>query len=313
MRRPNLSFIIPAKNEEGSVNSLYSLIVKEVKKYHKSYEIIFIDDGSTDKTFQIFTKLHKKDKRVKVIRFRGNFGKSIALQAGFMHAIGDIIFTMDADLQDDPHEIKRFLDKIDDGYDLVSGWKKKRYDPPSKVIPSRIFNYAVSRLTGVHVHDTNCGFKAYRKSVIDNINLYGELYRFIPVIAAKQNFKFTEIVVSHHPRKFGKTKFGWERNIKGFLDLITITFLTGFMRRPGHFFGMLGLLSFAGGFGIGIYVTYLRVTTGTIQFHYPLLFLGMLLMIIGVQFVSTGLMSEMILAQTYDKNTISRYITEVLE
>ena len=292
--KPKLSFVIPAKNEEESVTTLYKQITDVVKPLRKTFEIIFVDDGSTDTTFEVLQSIYKKDKRIKVIKLRGNFGKSIALQIGFENSNGEIIFTLDADLQDNPKEIPNFLKKLDDGYDLVSGWKKVRRDPLTKVLPSRVFNFATSFLTGVKIHDTNCGFKVYRREVIGSLNIYGELYRFIPVIAAKQNFRVGEIIVEHRARKFGKTKFGWERNIKGLLDLITIVFLTGYLRRPGHFFGTIGLASFFLGFLIGLYILYLRIATGSIQFRHPLLFLGMLLMIIGIQFISTGLLAELI-------------------
>lgn len=293
MRNPKLSFVVPAKNEEKSVKPLYDEIVRECKKINTSYEIIFVDDGSTDRTLENLLNLRAKDKRVKIIKHRGNWGKSIALRSGFGQAQGDFVFTLDADLQDNPKEISRFLKKMDSGYDLVSGWKKKRHDPLSKKIPSKIGNWLTRVITGVSIHDLNCGFKAYRREVVENLNLYGELYKFIPVIASKQNFRVGEIVVSHRARKHGKSKFGWERNTKGFLDLITIFFLTGYLRRPGHFFGTLGLTSFSFGFVIGLYITYLRVTTGSIQFRQPLLFLGILLMIIGIQLVTTGLLGEL--------------------
>lgn len=312
-KTPNLSFVIPAKDEEKSVKPLYKEIVGVVEKLKKKFEIIFVDDGSTDKTFENLKQLHKRDKRVKVIKLRGNSGKSTALQSGFDHAKGEIIFTLDADLQDDPKEIPNFLKKMSEGYHLVSGWKKKRHDPWTKVVPSRIFNLVTSLLTGVKIHDTNCGFKAYKKEVIENINLYGELYRFIPILAAKQNFKVGEIVIKHKPRKYGKTKFGWERNTKGLLDLITVIFLTGYLRRPGHFFGTLGLISFFFGFLIGLHITYLRITTGSIQYRHPLLFLGMLLMIIGVQLVTTGLLAEMIVSFNQKQTLSHRYIAEILE
>lgn len=293
MSKPKFSFVIPAKNEADSVEILYHEINAVMKEIDPSFEVIFIDDGSTDTTFEVLKRLYEKDKRIHVIRLRGNFGKSTALQIGFNQCRGETIFTLDADLQDNPKEIPYFLEKIDAGFDLVSGWKKKRHDPSiSKVVPSRILNYLTKILTGVKIHDTNCGFKAYKKEVIDNLKLYGELYRFIPIIAAKQNFKVTEVIVEHRPRRYGKTKFGWERGIKGILDLLTIIFLTGYMRRPGHFFGTLGLLSFLFGFIIGIYISYLRLTTGTIQDRQPLLFLGILLMIVGIQFISTGLLAE---------------------
>lgn len=295
--KPYLSFVIPAKNEEGSIAVLHEEIVGVVRQLKKTYEVIFIDDGSTDSTFEIMKDLNKKDRSVRAIKFRGNLGKSAALQVGFDYSRGDIIFTMDADLQDNPKEIPNFLAKLDEGYDLVSGWKKTRRDPSVKVIPSRILNnFLTPLLTGVSLHDINCGFKAYRREVVKSFNLYGELYRFIPVFAVKQAFRITEIPVEHRARKHGKSKFGWERNIKGFLDLLTIVFLTSYNRRPGHFFGTLGLVSFFLGFLIGLYITYLRITTGGIEYRQPLLFLGMLLMIVGIQFVSTGLLAEMMLS-----------------
>lgn len=289
-----LSFVIPAKNEEESVEPLYKEILKNIPRNVEDYEIIFIDDGSNDDTFKKLASLNKQNSRVKIIKHRGNFGKSAALQAGFEHTKGEIIITMDADLQDNPSEIPNFLDQIENGYDMVSGWKKTRHDPLEKVIPSRIFNFIVSLLTGIKIHDTNCGFKAYKRSVVQNLNLYGEQYRFIPIFAAKQNFRVGEIVVEHRKRKHGKTKFGMERHMKGFLDLITVVFLTGYLRRPGHFFGGLGLITFFFGFLIGLYISYLRFTTGTIQDRHPLLFFGMLLMIIGVQLVTTGLLAELL-------------------
>ncbi len=306
-----ISFVIPTKNEEGSVSILYNEIIEVMEKLGYPFEIIFVDDGSTDLTFEKLKELHQRDKRVKVIKLRGNCGKSMALQAGFEYSKGEIVFTLDGDLQDNTKEIPNFLEELENGYDLVSGWKKKRYDPMTKVIPSKIFNYLARRLTGVNIHDTNCGFKVYKREVIQNLNLYGELYRFIPIIASKQNFNVGEIVVEHRPRQFGKTKFGWGRTIKGFLDLITIFFLTSYLNRPGHFFGTLGLISFFFGFLIGIYITYLRLTTGSIQFRQPLLFLGMLLMIIGIQFISTGLLAEMLIS-TKQKFDSKRFVKETL-
>ncbi|OGY09474.1 MAG: glycosyl transferase family 2 [Candidatus Blackburnbacteria bacterium RIFCSPHIGHO2_01_FULL_44_64] len=292
-----LSFVIPAKNEEGSIETLYTEIVDVVRRLKKTYQVIFIDDGSTDSTFQVMRSLHKKDRNVHVIKFRGNLGKSAALQVGFDQAQGDVVFTMDADLQDNPKEIPNFLAKLDEGYDLVSGWKKRRHDPSVKVIPSRILNnFLTPKLTGVRLHDINCGFKAYRREVVKTLNLYGELYRFIPVFAQKQAFRVTEIPVDHRARQHGKSKFGWERNIKGFLDLLTIVFLTGYNRRPGHFFGTFGLSSFFAGFVIGVYITYLRLTTGGVAGRQPLLIFGILLMIVGIQLISTGLLAEMMLA-----------------
>ncbi|MDO8638523.1 MAG: glycosyltransferase family 2 protein [Candidatus Daviesbacteria bacterium] len=296
MSKLDLSIIIPTKDEEGSLNILCEELHEVLKELNKTYEIIIVDDGSSDDTFEIIKKLHQKDSKIKAIQLRGNFGKSVALSIGFSKASGEIIFTLDGDLQDNPKEIPNFLSKLDAGYDLVSGWKKKRLDPSiAKVIPSRIINYLTRKLTGLPIHDTNCGFKAYRREVIENLNLYGELYRFIPVIAFKQNFRVGEVIVEHRIRKYGKTKFGWTRGIKGILDLLTIVFITGYQGRPGHFFGTLGIGSFFLGFLIGLYITYLRVTTGGIQYRQPLLFLGMLMMIIGIQLISTGLLAEMVL------------------
>mgnify|MGYP001601932564 CR=1 FL=1 len=295
MKKPTLSFVIPTKDEEKSVLPLYEEIIKELMELGNPYEIIFIDDGSVDNTFKELSILSKKDRRVKILQLRGNFGKSVALSVGFDNANGMIIFTMDGDLQDDPKEIPKFLQKINEGYDLVSGWKQKRHDPISKTFPSKVGNFLTRALTGVKIHDLNCGFKAYRREVVNNLNLYGELYKFIPILVAKQNFKVGEVAIRHRERRFGKSKYGWERNTKGFLDLLTVVFLTGYLRRPGHFFGTFGLLSFFIGFLIGSYISFLRITTGSIQNRHPLLLLWMLLMIIGVQLISTGLLAEMVI------------------
>jgi len=313
MIEPYVSIIIPAKDEELSVEQLYGQISKELIKLSVAYEIIFVDDGSTDKTYDILAKLHNNDKKVKVIKLRGNFGKSVALQTGFELAAGEIILTMDADLQDDPKEIPSFLSKINQGYDLVSGWKKDRHDPLSKTVPSKIGNFATRILTGIKIHDLNCGFKAYRKEVVKNLNLYGELYKYIPVLAEKQNFRVSEIVITHHSRKFGKSKFGWQRNVKGFLDMLTVVFLTGYLRRPAHFFGTLGIFSFVFGFFIGLYITFLRITTGSIQYRYPLLFMAVLAMVIGIQLITTGLLAEMIVSYNQNNNSTSKYIKEILD
>lgn len=305
-----ISIIIPAKDEAENIKPLYLQLTKVMNSLKKTYEVIFVDDGSTDNTFNKVRNLHQKDSHIKGIKHRGNFGKSIALQTGFDNAKGQIIITLDADLQDDPKEIPNFLNKLNDGYDLVSGWKKKRYDPFSKTFPSKIGNWVTRLFTGVKIHDLNCGFKAYKKEVVKSLNLYGELYKYIPVLALKQNFKVGEIVVSHHPRKFGKSKFGWQRNIKGFIDMLTVIFLTTYMQRPAHFFGTVGLLSFSSGFVIGLYITYLRITTGSIQFRHPLLYLGMLLMIVGVQLLTTGLVAELILSFNQKNNSEKNHIDQ---
>lgn len=310
---PKVSFVIPTKNEEDTLEKLYQRIDAVMRKIKTSYEIIFVDDGSTDRSFEKMKLLKKKnDSKIAIIKHRGNWGKSTALQSGFRISRGNIIITMDADLQDTPEEIPNFIKKIEEGYDLVSGWKKVRHDPLSKTLPSKIGNGMASLLTGVKLHDFNCGFKAYKSSVINNLSLYGELYKFIPIIAAKKNYKITEIVVKHKKREFGKSKFGWERNAKGFLDLMTIFFITGYIKKPGHFFGTLGLLSFLVGFIIGIYITYLRITTGGIDFRYPLLFLGILAMIIGIQLITTGLLAELFVYYMSPRESNDDKIEEVL-
>jgi len=295
--KTDITIVIPAKNEQDSIVRLYDEIVAALKPVKKTFEIIFVDDGSTDATYSEISKLRVKDKRVKVLKHRGNFGKSVALQNGFKNALGDIVITMDADLQDSPKEIPNFLAKIAEGYDVVSGWKKRRNDPISKTVPSKVINFLVRLMTGLKLHDINCGFKAYRREVLGDLNLYGDLYRFIPIFIHRQNYKVGEMEVEHRSRKFGKSKYGWKRFISGWLDLLTVFFLVRYLRRPGHFFGTLGAFSFSSGFVIGLYIAYLRFSTGTIQNRHPLLFLGMLLMIIGVQLVSTGLLAEMFIFQ----------------
>lgn len=301
--KSRLSFVIPAKNEADNLPILYQEILDVLKKTKHDYEIIFIDDGSSDETWKVITQLHQGDTKVTGIRHRGNFGKAIALTNGFARASGDIVFTMDADLQDNPKEIPNFLTGFEEGFDIVIGWKRRRLDSLDKVISSRLFNNVVSWTTGTKFHDINCGFKAYKKEVIKNIN-FGELFRLIPILAAKQNYKIKEIPVDHRPRKFGKSKFGFERSVQGGLDLITVIFLTRFARRPAQLFGSLGLISGIVGFLIGLYILYLRVTTGGIDYHYPLLFLGVLLMIVGVQFISTGLLAEMTLSLNSQKQSL---------
>lgn len=298
----DISIVIPVKDEEESLLPLYNEIITSLSPLKKSYEIIFVDDGSTDNSLNILKSLHKKNSKVLIVAHRGNFGKSMAFKSGFDISKGKIIITMDADLQDNPKEIPKFINLLSNGYDMVSGWKKIRHDPFSKTFPSKIGNFVTRLLTKVPVHDLNCGFKAYKREVINNISLYGELYKYIPVLAQNENFKVGEIVVEHRARKWGKSKFGWQRNIKGFLDMLTVVFLTGYLKRPAHFFGTFGILSFSFGFAIGIYISYLRFTTGSIQYRQPLLFLGMLSMIIGIQLITTGLLAEMLVSLNQDKH-----------
>ena len=288
-----VSIVIPLLNEEQSLRELHEQIRSAMHRISR-YEILFVDDGSTDGSTRVIHELRRRDRRVKIIRFRRNYGKSAALSVGFNHAHGSIIVTMDADLQDDPNEIPNLVNEIKKGFDLVSGWKKKRFDPISKKIPSRIFNFVTSLLTGIRLHDFNCGLKAYRREVVKEIKVYGELHRFIPALAHWSGFKVGEIPVQHRPRKYGKTKFGLGRFWKGFLDLLTVLFTTRYLRRPLHLFGFWGLGFFAVGFFIDLYLTILKFTEGASLGNRPLFFGGILLIIVGVQFISIGLLGEMI-------------------
>jgi glycosyltransferase involved in cell wall biosynthesis len=288
------SIVVPAYDEEQSLPVLYEALTTQLQALGQPYELIFVDDGSRDGSFRVLQDLHQRDPRVKVIRFRRNFGKTPALMAGFQRCRGEVIFTLDADLQDDPTEIPGFLAKLDEGYDLVSGWKFPRHDPLSKTLPSRVFNKTVALTTGVVLHDMNCGFKAYRREVIDDLRLYGELHRFIPVIAHGRGFRVTEMKVHHHPRKYGSSKFGARRFARGFLDLLTVLFLTTYMRTPLRLFGTLGFLCLLGGFLIDLYLVILKFATNDQISRHPLLFLGIVLMIFGLMMILTGLQSEMI-------------------
>ncbi len=292
-----ISIVVPMMNEQQSVQLLFDKLSVQLEAIGQRYEIIFVDDGSTDGTFQELKKLYDEHRGiVRVVRFRRNFGKTPALVAGFSRCRGSIVFTMDGDLQDDPQEIPRYLEKINEGYDLVSGWKFPRLDPLSKTFPSRIFNWLVSKMTGVHLHDINNGFKAYRREIIEDphLKLYGDFHRFIPVIATSRGFRVTEIKVRHHPRQFGVSKFGARRFARGLLDLLNILFLTSFLRTPLRLFGPLGFWFLVIGFLIDLLVVIQRFTNGQPIHDRPLLFVGIVLMIFGLQFVLTGLQSEMI-------------------
>jgi len=289
-----LSVIIPLFNEERTLSSLYKELRAILKHSGKSYEIVFVDDGSSDDSWLVLEKLHAEDKNIRGIQFRKNSGKAAALSAGFGCAEGKVIVTMDADLQDDPGEIPEFVKKLDEGYDLVSGWRFKRRDPLSKTLPSKIFNNLTSMLTGIRIHDFNCGFKAYREEVVKDIQVYGELHRYIPVFAHWKGYKIGEIKVKHHPRPHGKSKYSLERFFRGLLDLVTVMFLTRYMRRPLHLFGSIGLLLFSVGLIINIYLAVLWFVGQGIGAR-PLLLLGVLLMLIGFQIVSTGLIGEILI------------------
>ena len=290
-----LSFVIPVFNEEQSLEQLYSEIIDNIKNY--DYEIIFIDDGSTDSSFEKMRELAENDLNVKVLKFRKNFGKSAGLQVGFEHATGDIIFTMDSDLQDNPKEIPNFIKKIEEGYDLVTGWKKKRRDPISKTIPSKLFNSVTSGTFKLKLHDYNCGFKAYRKEVIRELDIYGEMHRYIPALAYAKGFKVAEIPVEHRKREFGKSKYGIERYIRGFLDLLTVKLVTAYIHSPLYLFGRIGTTFSIIGFLLGLYLTIMKFGYGHPLSNRPLLYLSILLIMVGIQFFSIGLLGELIINQ----------------
>ena len=299
-----ISVVVPVLNEAESVTPLFekvSTAVEQLRGQYKeleSFEVIFVDDGSKDESWKVIGALvDKNPAQIKALRFRRNFGKAAALTAGFKEASGDIIFTMDADLQDDPAEMPRFIEKLHEGYDLVSGWKKIRHDPVDKTLPSRCFNALTRALTGVKLHDFNCGYKAYRHEVAKSLTVYGELYRFIPVFAHADGFRVTEIPVQHHARKFGKSKYGWERFAKGFIDLLSVAAMTKFGRRPAHLFGGFGLIVGAVGLGVLGWLWWNQLFG-----HYiggrPLFFFGILCTLLSAQMLCTGILAELFLRQS---------------
>jgi glycosyltransferase involved in cell wall biosynthesis len=297
-----ISIVIPFFNEEDSLAILHEEISQVAERAGLSLEVIFVDDGSQDGSWKVVTLLAGKFPRVRGIRLRRNFGKAAALSAGFAAARGDIIMTLDADLQDDPAEIPNFLLALDLGMDVISGWKKKRHDPWHKVWPSRVFNGLVSWLTGVKLHDHNCGMKCYRAEIFREIRLYGELHRFIPVLAEARGFKVSEIVINHRPRKFGYSKYGVRRFVKGFLDLLTVKFLTGFGQRPQHLLGSIGLFSFLLGnlgmlyLGVTWLLTYFDIREFPPLHQRPLLIYAVAAALLGAQMMSMGFLAELMTA-----------------
>lgn len=287
-----ISIVVPLFNEEQSLRPLYGEIRKVFENTRRTYEIVFVDDGSTDKSLMRIKEIARMDKRVKYLSFQKNYGKSAALQMGFKMATGSVIITMDADLQDDPKEIPNLIKKLEEGWDLVSGWKKKRYDPLVKRFSSKFFNFATRIFSGIKIHDFNCGLKAYRKAAAQSITVYGELHRYMPVLAHWNGFSVTEIEVKHHPRMYGKTKFGISRFFKGFVDLLTVVFLTRYIKRPMHLFGFLGAFTMLAGLAVNGYLTWEWINGQPLS-NRPMLFLGMLLIIVGTQFFSTGLLGEL--------------------
>ena len=288
-----ISVVVPVHDEERSVALLHDELRSALEPLGTPWEVIFVDDGSTDGTFGALTRLHNAEQNVRVVRLRRNFGKAAALGAGFDQAQGDTVVTIDGDLQDDPAEIPRLLAKLDEGFDLVSGWKTRRRDPLSRRILSRIFNRVTGLFSGVRLHDMNCGLKAYRAEVVHGLRLYGELHRFIPVLAHYRGFRIAELPVNHRARGHGRSRYGVERYLRGFLDLLTVSFIGRYRHRPLHLFGGLGLVLGLVGTAILVYLTVLKVLGHAIG-HRPLLMLGVLLVVIGMQFFSLGLISEMI-------------------
>lgn len=308
--RPRLSFVIPFLNEEKTLRELFDRIKEAVRPLlgaGETFEVLFIDDGSTDDSAAVVEGLVGEYPEVRLIELQGNFGKSAALAAGFRQTSGEIVFTLDADLQDDPKEIPRFLEKLNEGFDVVSGYKEKRNDPFTKVLPSRVFNWMVRRSTGITLHDVNCGFKAYRHRVLKNVRLYGELHRFVPVLAHWKRFRVGEIVVEHHARQHGVSKFGGGRFFRGLMDLLTVVFLMKYERRPAHFFGGLGTLTLLSGLGVGAYLVVLKLMGEAIG-HRPLLNLAVLLVVVGVQILATGLIAELMVHSRADMPFVVRRV-----
>ncbi len=309
----DLSIVVPAYNEEKNVILLHRKVKEILKPLNISHEIIFIDDGSKDNTYQDLERIHKKDKKVKIIKFKRNFGKAAALSAGFELAQGNLILTMDADLQDDPREIPRFLNKLNKGYDIVVGWKYKRKDPYiTKVIPSKIFNLLVRKLTKIKLHDSDCNFRLMKKEILNDLTIYGGLYRYIPSLTASKGYRLGEIKVRHNPRRHGKSKFGFLRLFKGSFDLITIKYLISYSQSPLYFFGGIGLFFETIGILLGFYLTYLKFILGETIGNRPLLLLVVLLIILGIQLISLGLIAEMI-TNTHKKSAKNYLIKNILK
>ncbi|MFC1698594.1 glycosyltransferase family 2 protein [Candidatus Omnitrophota bacterium] len=314
MNQKNLkkvSVVIPVVDEEENVEIVYEGIRQAMNSIEYDFEVIFVDDGSMDETYKRLEQVRLKDRRVKIIKHRRNFGKAAAYSSGFTYAHGDIVITMDGDLQDDPKDIPKFIDKINEGYDLANGWKHTGKGPFLKRIPSKIFNKVTSLLSGVELHDFNCPFKAYRHEVVKNLNIYGDLYRFIPILAIKRGFVITEIKISNFARIHGKSKYGANRFINGFLDLLTVLFLTKFARSPLHLYGAVGLFcSFIGGSTL-LYLLSIVLSGGGIGTR-PLLTFGVLLFILGIQFISVGLICEMIInTKNFTRDKVN--IREILD
>ncbi len=300
-----VSVIVPLFNEEESLPELAAWIERVMNANNLSYEVVMVDDGSKDKSWQVVEQLSVKNSNIKGVRFRRNYGKSAALNTGFQHATGDVVITMDADMQDSPDEIPALYNMITgEGYDIVSGWKQKRFDPITKTLPTKLYNAAARAMSGISLHDFNCGLKAYKNEVVKSVEVYGEMHRYIPILAKKAGYsKIGEKVVHHQARKYGTTKFGMERFLFGFLDLLSVSFMTRFAKRPMHIFGGLGVLSFFLGFCIVLYLT-----IGKFAFeHYrmterPVFYIGLVSIIVGVQLFVAGFLGELVSRSATDRN-----------
>jgi len=300
-KAPGLSIVIPVYNEEENLPQLYAETKEACVKLDRDYEILFIDDGSTDNSFSVLNRIQAEDTSVTVIRLRKNFGQTAAMAAGFDHARGDIVITLDADLQNDPQDFGRLLEKIDEGYDIVSGWRADRKDKfLTRRLPSHCANWLISFITKIKLHDYGCTLKAFRREVVENINLYGELHRFIPAIASTIGVSITEIKVNHRPRRFGKSKYGLKRSLKVVFDLLTVKFMLSYSTRPLQIFGIFGLISGAAGAIIGLVLSYQRLILKIGISGRPLLLLSILLVVIGVQFITLGLLAEVMIRSYHE-------------
>ena len=296
-----ISVVIPVYNEEENIEKLYKELKEVLENLKLDYEIIFVNDGSTDRTPQILDELAKKDPKVKVIHFRKNYGQTAAMYAGFQYAEGDVVITMDGDLQNDPRDIPKLLEKIEEGYDIVSGWRKNRKDPfLSRILPSKIANWIISKVTGVHLHDYGCTLKAYRKEVAKNFRLYGDMHRFLPAVAKSFGAKVTEVVVNHRPRLYGKSKYGIGRTIRVILDIFLVKFLNDYLNKPLYVFGSVGLTLMGLGFLIMLYLSIEKIFFGASIGGRPLLILGVLLFLSGLQLLSTGIVAEVVIRTYYE-------------
>jgi glycosyltransferase involved in cell wall biosynthesis len=300
----SVTVVVPLFNEEDSLVELSVSLKKILDNLRCSWEVIFIDDGSTDNSYQKLLEIHRVNTRFKCLKFKRNYGKSAALQEGFKAAKGDYVITMDADLQDDPSEIPALISKLNEGFDLVSGWKKVRHDPFIKKHTSKLFNKVTSIMVGLRLHDYNCGLKAYVKDVVKNVKVYGEMHRYIPALAYLSGYKVTEIAVTHHERKYGKTKYGLSRFFNGLFDLVTVLFTTKYIKRPLHLFGFVGVLTSMFGFGILLYLTIIKFVEHTPISGRPLFFVSILMAIVGVQFFSLGLIGEMITKTSVENDNV---------